>query len=61
MDSRQGSTIESMELGSVLCGGLDGRGVWGRMDTCDCMTGSLHCSPETVTTLFVNCLYPNTK
>ena len=25
------------------------------------MAESLHCSPETVTTLFVNQLYPNTK
>ena len=30
---------------------LDGRGVWGRMDTCLCMAESLHCSPETTTTL----------
>ena len=22
----------------MLCGSLDGRGVWGRMDTCTCMT-----------------------
>ena len=26
---------------------LVGRGVWGIMDTCVCMAGSLHCSPET--------------
>ena len=38
-----------------------GRGVWGEMDTCMCMTESLCCSSETVTTLFVNWLYPNTK
>ena len=30
---------------------LDGRGVWGRMDTCICVAESLHCSPETTTTL----------
>ena len=24
---------------SMLCGSLDGRGVWGRMDTCLCMAG----------------------
>ena len=53
MDSRQGSTIESMELGSVLCGGLDGREIWGRMDICVCMAGSLHCSLETATTLLI--------
>ena len=28
----------------MLCGSLDGRGVWGRMDTCLCMAGSLCCS-----------------
>ena len=61
MDSQQGSTVESMELCSMSCDGLDGRGVWGRMDTCDCMTGSLHSSLETVTTLFVHWLYPNAK
>ena len=26
-----------MELCSMLCGSPDGRGVWGRMDTCICM------------------------
>ena len=31
------------------------------MDTCICMAESLHCSPETVTTLFVNRLYASTK
>jgi len=42
-----------MELCSMLCGSLDERGVWGRMDTCICMTKSLHCSPETITTLLI--------
>ena len=32
----------------MLCGNLDGRGVWGRMDTCICMAESLPCSPETI-------------
>ena len=36
-------------------------GSWGRMDTCLCMTESLHSSPETITTLFVNQLHPSTK
>ena len=40
-----------MELSSKLCSSLDGRGVWGRMDTCICIAESLHCSPETITTL----------
>ena len=28
----------------MFCGSLDGRGVWGRMNTCICMAGSLCCS-----------------
>ena len=43
-----------MELCSVLCGSLDDRGVWGRMDTCICMAESFRCSPETVTTLLIS-------
>ena len=38
----------------MLCGSLDGRGVWGRMDTCICMAESLRCSPETITTLLIS-------
>ena len=40
-------------LCSMLCASLDGRGAWGRMDTCICVTESLHCSPETITTLLI--------
>ena len=61
MDHQQGSPIWHMELCSMLCGSLDGRGVWGRMDACVWMTGSLCCSPETIAILFVNRLYSNTK
>ena len=50
MDNQQGPTVKHMELGSMLCGSLDGTGVW-RMDTCVCMAKSLHCSPEAITTL----------
>ena len=34
MDNQQGPTTEPREFCSMLCGSLDGRGVWGRMDTC---------------------------
>ena len=34
----------------MVCGGLDGRGVWGRMDTCICMAEFLCYLPETVKT-----------
>ena len=54
MDNQQGPTVEHMELCSMLCGGLDGRGAWGGMNTCVCMAESRHCSPETITALFVN-------
>ena len=37
----------------MLCGSLDGRGVWGRMDTCKNMAESLHCSHEIITTLLI--------
>ena len=42
-----------MELCSTLQGSLDGRGVWGRMDTCVCVAEPLHSSPETITTLLI--------
>ena len=47
MDNQQGPTEQHRELCSMLCGSLDGRGVWGRMDKRE----SLHCSPKTITTL----------
>ena len=42
-----------MELCSILCGRLDGRDSWGKMDTCICMAESLHGSSETITTLLI--------
>ena len=42
-----------MELCSILCGGLDGREVWGRMDTCICLAESHYCPPETITRLLI--------
>ena len=53
MDNQQGPPAQHREVCSMLHGSLDGRGVWGRMDTCICMTGSLHCSCETVTTWLI--------
>ena len=38
----------------MLCGSLNGRGVWGRIDTCIRMAESLCCSPETITTLLIS-------
>ena len=48
MDHKQGPAVEHRELCSVLCGSLDGRGVWRRRDTCTCMAESLCCLPETI-------------
>ena len=43
-----------MELCSTLYGSLEGREVWERMNTCICMTDSLHCSSESITTLLMS-------
>ena len=32
---------------------LDGKGVWGRRDTCMCTAESLCCPPETITVLLI--------
>ena len=61
MDDEQGPTVKHSECCSMLCGSLDARGVWGRMDTCLCMTESLHCSSETITAVSVNWLYSDAK
>ena len=42
-----------MEFCSVLCGSLDGRGVWRSVDKCICVAESLPYSPETITTLLI--------
>ena len=34
MGNQEGATPQHMELCSVFYGSLDGRGVWGRKDTC---------------------------
>ena len=39
---------------SAQCYVADGRRVWGRMDACIYITESLHCSPETITTLLIS-------
>ena len=53
MDNQQGPTVSHRELCSMLWGSLDGREVWGRMDTCICVAESLHHSPETITLLLI--------
>ena len=60
MENQHSPAVEHEELCSMSCGSLDGRGVWGRMDTCLCMAESLCCSFETVTML-LNQLYSDIK
>ena len=48
-----GSVCVPTELCSMLCGSLEGREVWGRMDTRTCVAKSLCCPPETIT-LFIS-------
>ena len=50
-DNQQGPTVQHKELCSRLRGSLDGREVWGRMETCTCMAEFFCCLPETITTL----------
>ena len=45
----------------MLCGGLGGMGVLGENDTRIYAAGFLRCSPESVTTLFVNRLLKEVK
>ena len=42
-----------MQLCSVLYASLDGKGLWGRMDTCICMVESPPCPPETTIPLLI--------
>ena len=53
MHNQQGTTLWHMELRSMFCGSLEGRGVWGRINTCICMAESLHWSPGTITVLLI--------
>ena len=53
MDNQQGPTVYHWELCSVLYGSLDGREVWGRMDTCTHRAEYICCPPETITKLLI--------
>ena len=53
MGNQQNALVQHMELCSMLCAKLHGRGVWGRMDTGTRKAESLHCSPETITALLI--------
>ena len=53
MYNQQGPTVQHRELGSMLCGSLEGRRVWERMHPCICTAESLCCPPETITTFLL--------
>ena len=53
MDNQQGLIAWHRELCSMSCGSLEGRRVWGRMDTCIPMAEFLHCSPSLFATWFI--------
>ena len=55
MDNQQGPTVQHKELCSILCNNLNGRRIWKRIDTRTYITESLCCTPETNTTLLINC------
>ena len=40
---------------SMSCGSLDGKGIWGRMDTCVYTAESLLCLSETIIILLISC------
>ena len=54
MDNQQGPTVQHGELCSMLCSSLEGRGVWGRMDTCLCVAESLCHPPEIIITVLIS-------
>ena len=53
-DHQQGPDVEHRELCSLLCGSLDGRGVWEKVETYMCMAESLCYSSGSIITLLVN-------
>ena len=50
-NNQQGPSVQHREFCSMSSGSLEGRGVWGRMDTCICKAESLCYTPETITLL----------
>ena len=53
MDNQQGPTVPCKELYLIFCNNHRKR-IGKRIDTCLCMTESLFCTPETITTLLIN-------
>jgi len=55
MDNQQGPTVQHRELCSVLCGGLDMRGLGAEWIRVYVWLSPFAFPPETITTLYVNC------
>jgi len=53
MDNQPGPTVKHKELCPMWCGSLDGRELWGRMDTGIRTAESLLCSPLTIKTMLI--------
>ena len=53
MHDQQGPTVQHRELCSMSRGGVDGRGVEGRTDTCIGIAESLCCPPKTIITSLI--------
>ena len=55
IDNQQGPTVQHRELGSIFCNNRNGKRIWERIDICICISESLCCTPDTNTTLLINC------
>jgi len=51
MDGKQGPAVRYRELYPIFCDNLYGKGICKRMDMCTCITKSLCCTEEIITTL----------
>ena len=51
IDNQEGPPVQHRELSSMLCGSLDDRGIWKRMDTYLFMDEILCSPPKTITKL----------
>ena len=51
-----------MTLGDgILYNNLNEERIWKRLDTCICITDSLLCTPEPITTLLINCQFSSVQ
>ena len=53
--NQQRPTVYPKEFCPMWCDNLNGKRTWKGVDTCVRITESLCCTPETITTLLINC------